>query len=181
MLISDTIKLRALEPEDLELMYKWENNPSVWTVSNTLSPFSRFILKQYLENAHLDIYEAKQLRLMIDLRGDTNGLILETVGTVDLFDFDPFHMRAGVGILVNRKEYRNKGFATEALRLMIEYCFEHLHLHQLYCNILVDNEPSIKLFEQAGFVQCGVKKQWIKTRDGWVDELMFQLINPNVT
>ena len=179
MLISSTIKLRALEPEDLELMYAWENNPDVWKVSNTLSPFSRFILKQYLENAHQDIYEAKQLRLMIDLRGDTNGLILETVGSVDLFDFDPFHMRAGVGILINKLEYRNKGYAKEALRLLIEYCFEHLHIHQLYCNILSENESSIKLFKQAGFAQCGMKKQWIKTKNGWADELMLQLINNN--
>lgn len=179
MLISSTIKLRALEPEDLELMYTWENNPDVWMVSNTLSPFSRFILKQYLENAQQDIYEAKQLRLMIDLRGDTNGLILETVGTIDLFDFDPFHMRAGVGILINKLKYRKKGYAKEALRLMIEYCFEHLHLHQLYCNILSDNDASISLFEQAGFKQCGIKKEWVKKRNGWADEIMFQLVNPN--
>ena len=57
------ISLRALEPEDLEFLFQIENNESFWEVSHTQTPFSKFLLKQYLENAHLDIYEAKQLRL----------------------------------------------------------------------------------------------------------------------
>ena len=91
----NNIYLRALEPEDLEFIYKIENNESVWEVSNTQTPYSRFLIRQYLENAHQDIYEAKQLRLAICLN-DT----FEAVGLIDLFDFDPRNNRAGVGILI---------------------------------------------------------------------------------
>ena len=65
------IHLRALEPEDLDFLYEIENNESIWEVSNTQTPYSKWVLKQYLENAHQDIYEAKQLRLVIVL-SETN-------------------------------------------------------------------------------------------------------------
>ena len=167
------IRLRALEPEDLELLYNWENNLSYWVVSNTVSPFSKYTLKRYVENSHKSICEAGQLRLMIDHLNDK-----VSIGTIDIFDFDPFHMRAGLGILIANDEYRRKGYATMALTCLIDYCFKTLQLHQLYCNILENNSESIDLFKKIGFVQCGLKKEWVKTSDGYLDEYMFQLINP---
>jgi len=166
------IKLRALEPEDLELLYEWENNDSNWIISNTISPFSKYILKRYLENSHKNIYETGQLRLMIDHIPDKI-----TIGTIDIFDFDPFHNRAGLGILIADEAYRRKGYASMALTCLIEYCFKTLRLHQLYCNILANNCESMDLFKKQGFVQTGQKKDWIKTSDNYFDEYFFQLIN----
>ena len=62
------IILRALEPTDIDALYKWENDPEIWHVSNTCTPYSKYILEKYIENSHLDIYQVKQLRLMIDIR-----------------------------------------------------------------------------------------------------------------
>ncbi len=166
------IKLRALEPEDLELLYEWENNESYWTISSTISPFSKYTLKRYLENSHKNIYELGQLRLMIELLHDK-----VTIGTIDIFDFDPFHKRAGLGILIAGETYRRKGYASMALSRLIAYCFNTLQLHQLYCNILANNGESMELFRKLGFVEAGVKKEWIKTADGYIDEHIFQLIN----
>jgi diamine N-acetyltransferase len=166
------IKLRALEPEDLELLYEWENNDSNWIISNTITPFSKYILKQYLENSHKNIFETGQLRLMIDHIPDKNS-----IGTIDIFDFDPFHMRAGIGILIANEEHRRKGYASMALTRLTEYCFKTLQLHQLYCNILSNNCESMDLFKKHGFVLTGQKKDWIKTPDSWLDEYIFQLIN----
>lgn len=169
------IKLRALEPEDLELLYNWENNLSYWIISNTVSPFSKYTLKRYVENSHKSIYETGQLRLMIDHITDK-----VSIGTIDIFDFDPFHKRAGLGILIANDEYRRKGYATMALTCLVDYCFRTLQLHQLYCNILTNNCESIDLFKKMGFVETGVKLEWIKTSDGYLNEHMFQLINPKV-
>lgn len=167
------IRLRALEPEDLELLYSWENNLSYWILSSTVVPFSKYTLKLYLENSHKDIYETGQLRLMIVHIADN-----ATIGTIDIFDFDSFHKRAGVGILIANEDYRRKGFATMALKCLIDYCFSTLQLHQLFCNILANNCESMDLFKKTGFVQSGIKKDWIKTPDGYLDEYLFQLINP---
>lgn len=167
----NTIYLRALEPEDLEFVYAIENNESVWEVSNTQTPYSRFLIRQYLENAHQDIYEAKQLRMAICLKNS-----FEAIGLIDLFDFDPKNNRAGVGILISNESNRNKGVGSEALALIINYAFEQLQLHQLYANIGSDNEISLQLFTKFGFQKIGTKKDWIKVNNNYKDELLFQLI-----
>ncbi|WP_244825597.1 GNAT family N-acetyltransferase [Carboxylicivirga linearis] len=163
--------LRALEPTDVDLLYKWENDMKIWEVSNTLTPFSRHQLKLYVEQAQLDIYQTKQLRLIIELEPSQTP-----VGMIDLFDFDGFHQRGGIGIIIH-EDYRKLGYASEALDMFAEYCFGTLGLKQLYANITINNTGSINLFEKAGFNIIGTKKAWIKTKDGFVDELMYQKLN----
>jgi len=170
------IMLRAIEPADIDLLYKWENDPTIWKVSNTIAPFSKYILQKYIENSHLDIYQTRQLRLMVDLADKTNNH-KKTVGAIDIFDFDPFHLRAGIGILIGGRQDRNQGIATEALRELIRYAFDILGLHQLFCNITIDNTASLHLFEKVGFTITGTKKDWIKSHQGYIDELILQFIN----
>ncbi len=164
------ISLRALEPEDLEFLYQIENNESFWEVSHTKTPFSKYVLKQYLENAHLDIYESKQLRLLIEEKSTK-----KQIGMIDLFDFNPQHKRAGVGILIH-PDFQKNGFASEALSLLINYSFSHLQLHQLFANITTDNYKSVTLFKKHHFVKIGIKKDWILSEGKFKDEVLFQLI-----
>ncbi len=174
---NNAIKLRAPEPADVDLLYSWENNMEIWKVSNTITPFSKYVLKKYIETSHLDIWESKQLRLVIEAKTQSS-LMHVPVGLIDLFDFDPFHLRAGVGVLIASKQHRQKGYATEALKLLTRYAFETLQLHQLYCNIAQSNKVSMQLFENAGFKVVGVKRDWLKDVDGWTNEVMLQVINP---
>lgn len=168
---SDHIYFRALESSDLDLLYHCENDPSVWKISNTQTPFSKDTLSQYLEISHQDIYTTKQLRLLICLNETT-----EVIGTVDLFEFDPAHARVGVGILIFEK-HRSNGFAFEAIQLLKQYAFEVLFVNQLFCNISASNEKSIALFEKCSFEKVGIKKQWNKTAlNQFEDELMYQYI-----
>lgn len=168
----ESIYLRALEPNDLEFLYEVENNESIWEVSNTQTPYSRFLIKQYLKNAHQDIYEAKQLRLAICK--DKN---FPAIGLIDLFDFDPKNNRAGVGIMIQNQQDRNSGIGSEALALLIRYAFRKLNLHQLYANINPENKPSVSLFTTFGFEEIGTKKQWNLVEGKYKDETLFQLIN----
>ncbi|MBN1415046.1 MAG: GNAT family N-acetyltransferase [Bacteroidales bacterium] len=173
---TSSIILRALEPEDLDVLFKWENDPEIWKVSSTITPYSRYILEKYIENAHLDIYQVKQLRMMIDVK-ELPRKKARPIGTIDLFDFDPYHNRAGVGILIGEKTDRKKGYASEALAQFIRYAFHTLQLHQLYCNIATDNHESIGLFTRNGFAISGEKKDWLKTSAGYRNEYILQLIN----
>jgi diamine N-acetyltransferase len=165
------IYLRALEPEDLEFIHDVENDESVWEMSNTITPYSKFLIKQYLENSHKDIYEVKQLRLVIS---DYSQV---AIGMIDLFDFDFKSKRAGIGILVKNEGERQKGHGKEALKLLIKYCFSHLGLHQLYCNISEENKVSLKLFIDQGFEKVGLKKDWNHVNGAYKNEYLFQLIN----
>ncbi len=182
-LTGNSVFLRALEPEDLVAIHRIENDERLWTVSETITPFSLHSIKEYLANAHKDIYEVKQLRLAIC---DTDTKML--IGLIDLFDFDPYNARAGVGILIESQENRGKGYGKEALALILTYAKTHLKLHQLYANILEDNAASIQLFTHAGFDVAGVKKEWRRVsgegvrsclparqvRESYKNELLFQ-------
>jgi len=165
------IFLRALEPEDLDFIYEIENNQDIWEISNTITPYSKFLIKQYLENAHKDIFEVKQLRLVICNKEN------KSIGLIDIFDFDFHNKRAGIGILIKDSNDRHKGYGAEALKLLINYCFAHLNLHQLYCNISEDNVASLKLFKNHNFVEIGLKKDWNTVNGLYKNEYLFQLIN----
>lgn len=168
----EKIQLRALEPEDIDLLYRWENNREVWHLSRTLTPFSRFDMEQYVLNAGKDIFADKQVRMMIDKKEDD-----ETVGIIDLFEYDPLNRRAGIGIIIH-ESHREQGFAGEAIRLVADYCFQMLMLHQVFANILADNDKSIRLFERSGFRLSGKKHDWVLIAGNWKDELFYQLFNP---
>lgn len=168
-LTSDHTYLRALEPADVDFLYMLENDIAVWHVGNTVAPYSKFVLKQYLQNAALDIYTIKQLRLVICNHSH------EAVGAIDLFDFDPLHSRAGIGIMVAQPHRRN-GHAAAALGLLLRYCSQTLQLHQVYCAVTATNTASIKLFRQNGFAEIGVRKSWLRTPEGWADVVDMQLL-----
>lgn len=172
LLECETVRLRALEPDDVDLLYKWENDTNVWKMSNTIVPFSRHILRQFIESQKYDIFDIRQLRLIIEETEQGRA-----VGAIDLFDIDPYNRRAGVGILIYDKADKSHGYASAALQLLIRYCFMVLMLNQLYCNVLADNTPSLNLFRSKGFHTVGVKHEWVRTTSGWGDEFLLQLIN----
>lgn len=171
LLEDNIIRLRPLEPEDLELLYKWENDASLWTLGGTVSPYSYYILKEYISESHKNIYEQKQQRLMITLNG--NG---QTVGMIDLYDFEPHNSRAGVGILID-SNFQGKGYAGNAVNLIINYAFSFLKLHQLYVHIPIENTPSRKLFSSCGFKDSGILRDWNSVSGGFCDVCIMQLLN----
>lgn len=161
--------LRALEPEDLELIYQIENDQDNWEVSQTQTPFSKYVIRQYLENVHKDIYEVKQLRLLISSYDN------EKLGLIDLFDFDPKNKKVGVGILILAAS-RNKNIATDSLQLVLDYAIHTLGVHQVYANILEDNTASINLFKKLNFQASILKKDWILEDNQYKNEYLFQYI-----
>lgn len=169
MLVGDNIRLRALEPWDVDKILEWENNHKNWRVSNTLVPFSKELILQYV-NSSQDIYSVKQVRFIITQKDN-----LVPIGSLDLFDFEPKHQRAGVGILIE-EEFRGNGYALEALALLDDYALNVVGIRNLYCNILEDNEGSQSLFEKAGYVQVGRKINWYNDHIDWLDELMYQRV-----
>lgn len=166
---NDMVTLRIAEPIDAELIYRWENDMDVWRDSETRVPYSMRQIEQFLLDNN-DLMSQKQLRLMIE---DTKDGV--QVGCIDIFDYDEFNLRAGFGILVDKK-YRGKGYAKNAIALLLEYCFNTLLLNQIYVMVLASNIESTILFESLGFERCGVRKQWYKTADGFVDQVEYQYI-----
>ena len=162
--------LRALEPEDLEFLYALENDPAIWAVSDTLAPVSRHALREYLAHATADFHEVRQLRLVV-------GSIDygHSVGVVDLFDFDPLHQRAAVGITIAGIE-RGCGYARQALELLLTHARDVLRLHQLYATVGATNRASLRLFRSVGFRRVGTRHEWLRTSEGWQNAVEWQLM-----
>ncbi|MDR2682394.1 MAG: GNAT family N-acetyltransferase [Dysgonamonadaceae bacterium] len=166
---NETIVLRALEPEDLDWLYRWENDSELWRYGLSVTPYSRFALRDYLSNTlSQDIFQSRQLRLVIVEKASQ-----QPVGTVDLSDFDPIHLRAETGILLD-SAYRRRGFGYQALQLMQEYASRILMLKQLYAFIPVGNRASYGLFQKSGYIETAVLKSWIKTAEGFTDAYLMQ-------
>lgn len=161
--------LRALEPDDLDILYDTENDKSLWKYSNTSSPFSKHSLKKFIENSHLDIIEHNQVRLVLS---DKNNL---PFGFIDLFKYDMINKRAGVGIIIFEK-YRSRGLGSISLDLIENYVKKYIPIHQLYANISSENIESIKLFEKHNYLKVGNKKDWIYYNNKYFDELLYQKI-----
>ncbi len=171
-------RLRALECDDLDAMYGWENDTGVWRASGTTAPFSRHMLSRLIEEQKFDIYATRQMRLVIEAMeapGSPAANAGKAVGAVDLFEFDPQNLRAGVGILV-AADCRRRGYAADALAAVGRYAAATLHLHQLWCGVAADNEASLRLFESAGYERCGRRRDWLLTPEGWIDEIMMQKV-----
>ena len=167
------LQLRALEPEDLDMMYTIENDTSLWDVSNRQVPYSREVLRQYIINSQADLYADKQVRLMMELRTTR-----ETVGAIDLFNFEPLHRHAEVGIAV-LQAHQGKGYATEALQLLCDYAFRFLGMEQLVAHIASDNTCSMQLFSTCGFTPCGTLKRWWNVEGTFKDVTLVQQLKKN--
>ena len=169
MLKSDKLKLRAVEPEDLDLMYLIENDTELWPFGQASVPFSHFALKQYIAECSNDFFHDRQLRLVIET-ADGNS-----VGFVDLQNYEPLHHRAEVGIVVVPEQQR-KGLATEALRLLAGYVSTHLGIHQLYALVPKGNVASIALFRKCGYKETATLEDWLNSPAGWQSVRVFQLV-----
>lgn len=161
--------LRAVEPSDLELMYLWENDREVWRVSGNTAPLSRERLAQFIEEQNYDIYATRQMRLIIEAEGSA-------VGTLDIFDFDPQHLRFGIGILIYAQEDRRRGYAHAAIESLKEYARDTLGVKQIWAGVAENNRASISLFEGCGFELCGTRRAWLRTADGYIDQREYQFI-----
>lgn len=220
MLSGGAVRLRAVEPEDAELLYEWENDPAVWAVSGTTEPFSREQIQRFIERQASggDLLRTGQLRLMIEVpepagaaetgaaetgvaetgvaetgaaeteaepgmtdeakaaNPNRTSRMFRTVGTIDLFEYDPLHGRAGIGILIYDRSDRCRGYAGDAVGTLCRYARERLRMHQLWCSVGADNEASLRLFRSLGFREIGTRRDWLWTPEGYRDEVMLQKI-----
>jgi len=164
------ISIRIAEPEDAPLIYRWENDRSLWRVSETYGPISLFQIEQFLLG-NGDLVSNRQQRLMVSLKESETP-----IGSIDLFDYDPVNSRVGIGILIE-KGYRGKGLATAALKLCLDYLFNDLLVHQVHCIVDANNHESHRVFQKLGFVESGSRRDWIKTPGGYLDVVFYQKIN----
>lgn len=159
--------LRAMEPEDLDLLYAVENDTCLWQVGTTNVPYSRYALMNFIANSTSDIYTDKQLRLMVENSEH------EVVAIVDLMNFEPLHLRAEIGIVV-REPFRHQGFAQATILQLLTYCRNVIHLHQVYAIVAKSNATSMKMLECCDFQENGRLSDWLFNGESYEDAYFYQ-------
>lgn len=163
------ISLRAIEPEDLDLLYRIENDVELWNVGTSNVPYSRYLLHEYVANSKNDIYIDRQVRMMVE---NDEGKV---IGVVDLVSFDPANQRAEVGLII-LNSFRRQGYGTAVLCKISDYALRILHLHQLYAYVDNQNEASLRLFEKAGYTVASKIKDWLFDGRKYHNSLLLQYI-----
>ncbi len=164
---TDTVRLRAMEPEDLDLLYTIENDMQLWAVGVTSVPYSRYVLHDYIANTKNDIYADGQVRMMIETTGG------EAVGIADIMNFDPKNNKAEMGLVIMNNQ-RRKVYAVAAVRQIERYAADVLHLHQLYVIIADTNTGALTLFRQIGYNEAARLPQWLYNGKYYADALLLQ-------
>jgi len=168
------IILKAMEPADVHTLLKWENDQTIWNVSETIEPLSKYKLDTYIKQTlTLDVFGLRQLRLMVHKIIHAELDITEPIGTIDLFEFNPIHKHAGIGIML-LKDYQGYGIGKKVLDLFLPYVFEKLQLHSVYANISETNLNSIKFFERYGFTKVAEYKEYLYEDGQFVSQLTYQ-------
>lgn len=161
------VRLRAMEPEDLDLLYTIENDTSIWQVGLTNVPYSRYVLHDFMSSNTGDIYTDKEVRLLIENEAK------EVVGIVDLLKFDPKNQKAELGLLIS-SAFRGQGYAKATISLIHDYALSTLHLHQLYVVIAASNETTLALFRQHDYQQSGILQDWLYDGRTYHDAIIMQ-------
>lgn len=160
-------RLRALEPEDLELLYTIENDTSMWAVGSQTAPYSRYRLRDYIANSEADIYKDEQVRFVIEEEG-------VAVGLIDLFNFSPQHMRAELGLAILKSE-QGRGLARQAIADIIMYARDIVRLQQIYAIVPESNDASLRMLEACEFERTAMLKNWLCRRDRFENAVVMQL------
>jgi diamine N-acetyltransferase len=161
----DGLKLRALEPEDLDQLVRWEADHV--DAGLRVAPYSRAVLKRYLDESHRDFWEAEQVRFVLSA---ADGRAL---GLFDVFNAQPVHQRAEVALLID-PGFRGQGFGRQGLKLVEDWAFGRAGLRSLYAEVFSDNDPAQHVFAASGYERSGVLKAWYRVGREFRDVQLFQ-------
>ncbi|MCM3609723.1 GNAT family N-acetyltransferase [Planococcus sp. MERTA32b] len=102
----------------------------------------------------------------------------QLVGSINLFRIFRGPLQSSmIGYVVDKK-YNGRGYATEAIRLAVDYAFQELGLHRVEAGVMPHNAPSIRALEKAGFEREGLARKNVKINGRWQDHVVMAIINP---
>lgn len=168
MLFSNRILLRAIEEEDLPLMAKWRSRSEVYEYFYEYLPISTRQQKNWYE---------KQL-------GDSTGINFivakttgEAIGTVSIYHIDWRSRKAEWGrLLIGDPDWRSGGIGSEIEAMILEYCFDHLNLNKLYCEVLAENKNVISLHKKFGFKEDGILREHAYKKGYYHDVITMSML-----
>jgi RimJ/RimL family protein N-acetyltransferase len=168
MIPGKRVNLWALEKADLVKNYTWANDPEIIKLTG-INPIPR------------SSWEVEKWYDSVLSQNDTHvyAIKLSTgtyIGNVNIFNIDWISRNGEVGIFIGEKEYRNNGYASETMKLLLRHYFEDIGFHRIYARVLAYNKNAQKLFESCGFQKEGVEKEAFYTWERHWDVMRYAVI-----
>jgi RimJ/RimL family protein N-acetyltransferase len=165
----EKVRLRAIEPSDWETYFSW-NQDDEMTRALYFIPFpqSQESVRRFAEHAALQRPEGDNFRFVVENSEQ------EVVGDITTHDCDQRSGNFSWGLNIIQ-EHRCKGYASEALLLVMRYYFQELRYQKVTVHIACFNEASIKLHERLGFQQEGRIRRTVYTDGQYFDDLVYGL------
>ena len=170
-LIGDRIYLspKGVSDDEITKFTEWMND---FQITDYTGRSSQIITwqneKEYLENATKN-NDNKGFNI-IDLKSD------KLIGTVGLAHFNYIARSAVLGIFIGDSDFRNNGYGTEAIRLLLEYGFKYLNLHSIRLDLLSINERAHKCYLKCGFKDTGCSREQIFLNGKYYDMLHMDIL-----
>lgn len=156
MLSGERVVLRPMRPEDLEPFWRARLDPMTWA-QTTESP----LLPQTL-SAYRARYDAPPTDTSAAFAVDVDDVL---VGRAAMFAVDDLARNAEIGLSV-LPDHRGKGYGRDVLRVLLGYGFRSRNLHRIHLQTLASNEPAMRAYRAAGFVEEGRRREhaWVEGR-----------------
>ena len=171
MIYGERIRFRAPERDDLPTFVRWINDPEVRAGLSLFLPMSMAEEEQWFDNMLKS--PAEEHPLSIEVKNKNDWVI---IGNIGLFGFDSIVRFAEAGILIGDKAYWNKGYGTEALKLLLKHGFETLNLNRIFLRVYEDNPRAIRCYEKVGFIHEGRMRQARFAQGKYVDILIMSVL-----
>ena len=149
-LVGERLYLSPRSSEDVEKFTEWLND---FETTDYTGRSSQLVTLEAERDYLLTNSNPEATFVMVTLDSD------EMIGTVGLERINWVNRTAELGIFIGNKEYRNKGYGTEAIELILEYGFRYLNLNNIKLNLMSFNERALKCYEKCGFKEYGRRRQ----------------------
>jgi RimJ/RimL family protein N-acetyltransferase len=171
MIIGKNVRLRAIERQDLPGFVAWLNDPEVRKNLLVTVPLSQAQEDNWFEQNLRRPLEEQPLGIEVHT---PKGWQL--VGNCGFAKLDWHNRNAEIGIFIGDARFWNKGYGTEAMRLMVKYGFYTLNLNRIYLTVFETNHRGIRCYEKAGFIHEGRLRQAIYQDGRYIDMLIMSML-----
>ena len=149
-LVGDRIYLSPRNSEDVEKFTEWLNDFETTDYTGR----SGILTTLDGERKYLEENSNPEATFVIVTLEDN-----KMIGTVSLEDINWINRTATLGIFIGDKEFRSKGYGTEAIRLILEYGFKYMNLYNIKLDLMEFNERALKCYQKCGFKEYGRRRK----------------------
>jgi RimJ/RimL family protein N-acetyltransferase len=168
-LVGMRVYLSPINTDDVEIFTKWLNDHDV--SSNLGGMFAQMISLNSEKKSLEGLASEGQNYAIVLLENDT------MIGDISLHRIDEISRAAEVGLLIGEAEYRGKGYGAEALRLILDYGFKTMNLHNIMLLVHSNNEQAIACYKKVGFRKFGSRREARFTDGKYIDDEYMDILD----